>query len=657
MPKNLIFADSEKVKASIMESQKKEIADLYNKWADEISERANYYSHKSNASAPLSERYYRELQKQLRETSHQVSNEVHGLIKNNMYVISDAVVADNVKWLQQFGFSTDGLNAAFSYVPDDVVRKLITGNVYDSGWSLSKRIWCDNEDTLKDIYKVMAKGIAEQKPIYQIAKDLESYVRPSARLPWNTAGADGVKIYKKQVDYAAQRLARTLVQHTYQQSFVETTKDNPFVMHYIWHSNGSRVCPICIDRDGQVYEKDNLPLDHPNGMCVMEPAVDPDMNQKLVDWFNSPDGTFPEIDDFAGNFGYEASKTGTVKDFIDKYGTSTKSPSAWFNSLTQVQKAEAKALKEQSGLTWNKWYEQNIYAGDGTNLGGKKVAVFTKEQEKYLKPYGFSPSNMPTSFDDWSHKVSTAQIEEILKSMGTSYYSDPHPYQKLMQYYEANLTKTTTATVKKEATKKVAKQATSSGTFSASEWADILRQQNLRKMEGWTDDWLKIVTSTQSDAVTHYTGHHYSDMNEYLRGISSSIGRTDKAAIRDAQAALAQASLPEEVVVRRGASYNMLRDLGVDYSDKSNVIGMIVEDKGFMSTSPDPNGGFSGSIEYVVRVPQGSQAMYVAPISNFRSERELLINCGGKYMVEEVEYNSYNEPKKIYMTLVNLQNK
>lgn len=367
----LIFKDSEAAKLAIMDSQKKEIAALYESWADEIGERAKYYSHKSTASAPLSERYYRELQKQLRETSQQVSNEVYGIIKNNTYTVADAVVADNVKWLEQFGFSAKGLNAAFSYVPDSVVRNLFTGQIYDSGWSLSSRIWGDNENTLKEIYKVMAGGLAQQKPIYEIAKDLEKYVRPSAAKPWNLAAPDGRKIYPKQIDYNAQRLARTLVQHGYQQSFVATTQKNPFITEYIWRSNGSRVCDLCKARDGVHYKKNELPLDHPNGMCTMEPAIAEGMIDQLADWFNSPDGTFPEIDEFAGNFGYHVSKTGTVKDFLDKYGTSTKSPNAWFNSLTPIQKAEAKALKDESGLTWNQWYEKNIYAGDGSNLGKK----------------------------------------------------------------------------------------------------------------------------------------------------------------------------------------------------------------------------------------------------------------------------------------------
>lgn len=300
----LIFKNAEEARDAIMASQKKEIAKLYEDWADEIGERAKYYSHKSTASAPMSERYYRELQKQLRQTSQEVSNEVYKKIKGNIYLISDAVVKDNVDWLASFGFSMEGLNAAFSYVPDEIVRNLITGQIYESGWSLSQRIWSDNEKTLKDIYRVMAKGLAENKPIYEIAKDLEAYVRPGARLPWNLTAPDGVRIFKKQVDYNAQRLARTLVQHGYQQSFIATTQKNPFITEYVWRSNGSRVCDLCKARDGVHYKKTELPMDHPNGMCTMEPVVVDNIVDQLADWFNSPDGTYPEIDAFAKNFGY-----------------------------------------------------------------------------------------------------------------------------------------------------------------------------------------------------------------------------------------------------------------------------------------------------------------------------------------------------------------
>lgn len=589
---SLIFRDAEAAKAAIMASQQKEIAKLYEDWADEIGERAKYYSHKSTASAPVSERYYRELQKQLRQTSQEVSNEIYKKIKSNIYTVADAVVSDNVKWLESFGFSSSGLNAAFSYVPHEIVQNLVTGQIYDSGWSLSSRIWGDNEQTLKDIYQVMAKGLAENKPIYEIAKDLESYVRPSARLPWNLRMADGKKIYKKQVDYNAQRLARTLVQHGYQQSFIATTQKNPFITEYIWRSNGSRVCDLCKARDGVHYKKTELPMDHPNGMCTMEPVVVDNIVDQLADWFNSPDGTYSEIDAFAGNFGYQASKTGTVQDFISKYGMSSKSPSAWFNSLTQIQKAEAKVLKDQSGLTWNEWYEKNIYNGDGSNLGGKKkIQAFSDVQEKYLKPYGFTKDKMPYDFDDWSHKVSYEQASEILKSMGTS-WSDPHPYQQLMKFYNQHLTDKNFVMKTATTTKKVASTTKTVGAqFDSAAWRETMRKQNLRTMETWCDDWLATLTGTQKSAVVSYTGSAYEAMNDYLRakGAYDASDRT-KQLIKQCQAALKKASLPEEVIVRRGSGYNMLKELGIDISEanKDKLIGGIVQDLGFLSTSPDP---------------------------------------------------------------------
>jgi len=36
----------------------------------------------------------------------------------------------------------------------------------------------------------------------------------------------------------------------------------------------------------------------------MEPVVVDNMVDQLADWFNSPDGTYPDIDEFAKNFGY-----------------------------------------------------------------------------------------------------------------------------------------------------------------------------------------------------------------------------------------------------------------------------------------------------------------------------------------------------------------
>lgn len=597
MANKLVFKDAEEAKKSIMVEQQKEIAKLYEDWADDIAKQAEYYSHKFASSDFISERYYKQLRRQLRKTSEQVSNEIYNKIKSNMYLISDEVVKSNIKWLKSFGFSEEGLNATFSYVSKDTVERLVTGQIYKSGWSLSKRIWGDNEQTLKDIYQVMAKGIAEQKPIYDIAKDLESYVRPNARLPWNLRMADGVRIYKKQIDYNAQRLARTLVQHSYQQSFISTTKDNPFVLDYVWRANGSRVCELCMSRDGMHYKKDDLPMDHPNGMCVMEPTIDKDMNEKLADWFNSPDGTYPEIDEFASNFGYEAKPIKSVKDYLSKYGNSTKSMNAWYQSMTHIQKAEAKFLKQQEGLTWQEWYDKYIYNGKDKQIT-KKATV--KE----------------------AFKKTTGENKSVIN--------------RLVQSFKSN--------------------------YSKSDWVDSLQKNNLRTMRKWCDDWLQKITEEEERGVRIYTGSTYQSMNAYLRGLKTAedVGQRIVKYVDWCASALEKANTPRDMIVRRGDNYNMLKDLGVDFSkgNLENIKGSLVESKAFLSTSPDPRGGFDKDIEYVIKIPKGSQGMYVDSISRNEGENEFLLNRGGKFIVEDVEYYSDNKtPKKIYMTLINLQSK
>lgn len=684
----LTFKSAEAARDAIMASQKKEIAALYESWADEIGERAKYYSHKSTASAPVSERYYKELQKQLRATSQEISNEIYSKIKQNMYTVADAVVAENVAWLSSFGFSKEGLNAAFSYVPDSVVRNIVTGQIYESGWSLSSRIWGDNEQTLKDIYQVMAKGLAENKSIYDISKDLEAYVRPSARLPWNMRMADGVKIYKKQVDYNAQRLARTLAQHSYQQSFVATTQNNPFITDYVWRSNGSRVCELCLARDGKHYKKTELPMDHPNGMCTMEPTVANDMVDQLADWFNSPDGTYPEIDAFAGNFGYQASKTGTVADFISKYGTSTKSPSAWFNSLTPIQKAEAKVLKDNSGLTWNQWYEHNIYTGDGSNLGkAKKVLAFSKDQEKYLKPYGFSVDNMPVDFDDWSHKVSHNQATQILNLMGTD-WSDPHPYQQLMKWYNANLTSSNFVTTTAKATKaaKTAAVKTSGNIPDYNSWIGIIRKQTESQMLAKEQSWMDLIGEAGKQGIKRYSGSSYDEMNAYLRYLQAGFSESDAISrsgissgqlksVKDAIKGLNKVKLDEDYVLRRGTDLGDLAGAFMtgDFSSNKRSLynksvdelndmfaGAVGQYGAFTSTSSIWDRGFSGDVEVVFYAPKGTSASSIMSISNFGTgEGETLLNAQTTVRCIKVESSDGHKGSgiRVFMEIISKKSK
>ena len=323
-----VFAKASSIKDALSKKEAKEVADLYKDWAGKIGELADYYDKKPVPSAAIQYQYYQQLKNQVTEWSKQVTSGVYDKAGKSMNIVADAVVADNAKWMSGLGFSDKAIDAAFSNIPQSTVNALLTGSVYGGtgSWSLSKAIWGDNQDTLKHVYQIVAQGVVMQMPTGDIARKLEQYVNPSKQFKWN--GPEGYPpIYGKKVDYNAQRLVRTLTQHTYQQSVVATAKSNPLIDKIRWVSNGSRVCPLCMERDGKVFPITKVPLDHPNGMCVLEPVVNWDKLDELADWVNEPDGTYPWWDNKMQAFGYK--KGGMPKSSI----------------ISNVKKAEKAASK------------------------------------------------------------------------------------------------------------------------------------------------------------------------------------------------------------------------------------------------------------------------------------------------------------------------
>lgn len=309
MLNRLIYKDAWEVRNQIEASQRQKIADLYSGWADELERKAKKYDMKTTPSSEFSAMNVRELKSLLQSQAAEIAKELEAGIKNDLLTISDAVVKSNKKWLEGLGFGGAGLEGAFVNVPKTVVENLVSGQVYQGGWNLSQRIWGDSEDTLAKLYEIVGGGRAQNLSTYDVAKQLEQYVRPGAKKQWNLRSADGKRIFPKNVDYNAQRLARTLSQHAYQQSFMATVQNNPMVQKVVWWANGSRACKICLAMHGQKFDKVKVPLDHPNGMCILIPDVSETMVDDLKNWLNSPDGTNTELDEFAKNFGYNPKAT------------------------------------------------------------------------------------------------------------------------------------------------------------------------------------------------------------------------------------------------------------------------------------------------------------------------------------------------------------
>lgn len=180
-------------------------------------------------------------------------------------------------------------------VRNHVVNRIITGKVYSGKWSLSSSIWGDNRRKQIEIQRVIAKGLSKDKNFFEIAQDLERYVNPDSRRDYFWSSQfPGIR---RKVDYNAIRLSNTLIQHAFEESFVEMTKNNPFIEAYKWETSGmGNVCQLCMDRESVdhyglgegVYPKDSLPLDHPNGMCHFECVITMSENEiadAVADWY------------------------------------------------------------------------------------------------------------------------------------------------------------------------------------------------------------------------------------------------------------------------------------------------------------------------------------------------------------------------------------
>lgn len=308
MAQKFSLKSAEKVRQTTTMVQQKEIKKLYEQLYQEVTKKVANLG-KGNVQKQNLILLQRDINSRIKQLNEDIQN---GIVRN-MKTVSQAVVEDTRTFLKQMGFKDSDIHNAFMYIPDQIVRNIANGNIYQEGWRLSSTIWGYNKQTQYKLNRIVSMGTAQGKSAYEIAKDLEMYVNPSASKPSRTIRWINPKTGEKQsfyfgkVDYNAQRLARTMVSHAYQQSFEVVNENDPFVTGYIWHSAGihGRTCEVCLDRDGQFFKKDELPLDHPNGMCTFEAYIPDSMSDiadKIGKWYESPIGTFPDIDRYAMDF-------------------------------------------------------------------------------------------------------------------------------------------------------------------------------------------------------------------------------------------------------------------------------------------------------------------------------------------------------------------
>ncbi len=170
----------------------------------------------------------------------------------------------------------------------------------------------------------------------------------------------------------------------------------------------------------------------------------------------------------------------------------------------------------------------------------------------------------------------------------------------------------------------------------------LYRPWELEKAKRISKTWLdaKPWSSRERRDLTHYTGSAYGEMNGYLRGGESGhISERSRAAIDGARDGMRPTTEP--ILVQRGTGLGQFSSLGIQgYGGDDflmwSITGKTFKDEGFLSTSAGGRAAFGGAARLEIECPVGTPMAYVAPISNFPHENEMLLQAGMEYKVLNV---------------------
>ena len=304
-----IAKEARKKVSKLTLEQQKQILKLYEDTIEDLAKKA------TTKNKSLTKRWALDYIKELKQAKKELAKEIEASLGTSISKAADIGTEGEQlifkKIFKLVGIDTgDHFTAMFSQVKNEVIEDIISGNLYKDHKTLSSRIWDTSNKFGKDIQYVISQGILEKKSAIELARDLEKYVKEPAKRGW-----DWQKIYPYlkniPVDYNAQRLARTCINHSYQTSTIKSSNKNPFVEGIKWRSAQihGRTCDLCIERattdqyglgEG-IFPIDDVPLDHPNGLCTMIPYIpksldevagelrdwlDGSSNDKLDEWYN-----------------------------------------------------------------------------------------------------------------------------------------------------------------------------------------------------------------------------------------------------------------------------------------------------------------------------------------------------------------------------------
>lgn len=274
----------------------------------------------------LTKRWQLDMSRSLEERIRQLNGDVTATVLASAKSAGQLPGRANADWLDlalaQAGKpgTGDTFRSVMTRTSDEALRKVVTGAAYLDSKSLSRRIWKTSAQAREGINAVIRQAIAQKKSAYQLAKELEQFVKPDARedMDWSKVYPDIPHgLLPMYVDKHAQTVARTSINHAYHLAMVEAAEKNPFATCIHWALSpqhfqrqvrpfGADICDEYAIHDEGLgmgnWPIRQVPLPHPRCLCAQYAVVPKSLDECADDlkrWLNGESN--PELDaGFAG---------------------------------------------------------------------------------------------------------------------------------------------------------------------------------------------------------------------------------------------------------------------------------------------------------------------------------------------------------------------
>lgn len=409
-----------------------------------------------NLTAAYSQQIYDELLKVVMKYNSKVATDLADVNKQMMQLL----MGDGYKQIK------DRVDKLVDIVNADTVEQLIRGKVYEDRKGLDKRLWSCTNTSGEKIEDAVASCMAEGMGAAEMAQNLKEFAM-GGHHTWSRnkirekLGSGYARKYSGGLDYESLRLARTTITHQAQIETINTRKVNPYMGGVKWHSNheAGRTCDLCNSRDGHIFivDKEDIPLDHPNGACWLEPvwmingkeATPEEIAKDMRAWANGEknSGAMNKIPEYKGLGGTKQpakSIKKTIKKAVKQRGIYTEEErAAKYTELhetlkKQISKTNKKyttegileALKQaplevqDMYLSIGKFQRTNSTGGAFYSPTDKKIHMSLKDERNLRIQFG-EKHRYDVLFHEWGHMIDDQATPDDFKMYRFSGGSEP----------------------------------------------------------------------------------------------------------------------------------------------------------------------------------------------------------------------------------------